>query len=757
MRDAGSSFRNSSRRLFLFLFLFTLGQCPAEDIWGVALPEARERLARGEADFLRLDDFDSREQAQAFRLGPGGPYYLALWFRDQGLPDRARSMFQLQWQRGGGRWKEEAAQELLAEAAAGGQWEEVERLGREFLPSLRSAAARWRCERALAEALYWQHRDSELLGMLDRLESQRAALGIKDEELELFQAAASARLEAPGWPDLFRTLFLQRRASELHPRAFSFLSEENRLERFTAAEAAYFAAKSALVEGRAEEALDLLEKALPRLAPARSAGSPIPAEAAAAASAAGRPERGLALLLPLLDPSAEAPAASSARPEALEQAGRLALRTGDASTAERLLREAAQDPSDAARRDRAAWLLLDAARDRSREDFFQELGRQVSGWADPGAFESLLEQEISAMVAQRAWADLTRLGSALGAAAPPAVGARLAFLAGRLAGLGLSQDGGDSVASYREAARLDAGGYYGWLARALLPPGERVEPAPPPEENDAEEPASGAEAAGGQASAAEAQPAPVASPRATEPFLMGFLELGLYQAGYERIRAERRGLSPAFLLRAARELNRRGQLLLSLRLMYLVFAVQDRSPRREELKLFYPLGYREQIERACAAEELPAALFYALVREESHFDPKIVSSAGAVGLTQLLPETGQEVAQRMRLPNPDLEDPQQNLALGARYLSRMLGLTGDVPRGLMAYNAGLSRVRSWDRDLAGLPAELLVEAAPFSETRRYVRKILVSAVNYGSLYFGLSSLQAVRLFFPHFGEAEEPR
>jgi soluble lytic murein transglycosylase-like protein len=126
-------------------------------------------------------------------------------------------------------------------------------------------------------------------------------------------------------------------------------------------------------------------------------------------------------------------------------------------------------------------------------------------------------------------------------------------------------------------------------------------------------------------------------------------------------------------------------------------------------------------------------------------------------LTQLLPETGQEVARRMRLPEPDLEDPQQNLALGARYLSRMLGLTGDVPRGLMAYNAGLSRVRSWDRDLAGLPPELLVEAAPFSETRRYVRKILVSAVNYGFLYFGLSALQAVRLFFPHFVEVQEPR
>jgi len=713
----------------------------------VALPEARERLARGEAEFLRLADFGAREQAQAFRLGPGGPYYLGLWFRDQGLPDRARAMFQLEWRRGGGRWKEEAAQELLAESAAGGQWEQVERLGREFLPSLRSPAARWRCERAVAEALYWQHRDSELLGLLDRLDGRRAALAVKDEELELFRAAASARLEAPGWPDLFRALFLQRRASELHPRAFSFLELGNRLERFGAAEAAYFAAKSALVEGRAGDALDLLEKALPQLPSSRQAGSPVPAEAYAAATAAGKPDRGLALLLQLLDPAADPPPASSARPEALELAGRLARRIGDEPTAERLLREAARDPTDPARRDRAAWQLLDAARERCREDFFQELGRQGPAWADPGVFEDLLEQEISAMVAQRDWAGLARLRAALGAAAPPAVGARLAFLAGRLAGLGLSQEAADPLESYREAVRLDAGGYYGWLARALLPPGQRVEPDPPADENGAEE----------QASGGSEQPAPAGSARAAEPFLLGFLELGLYQAGYERILAERRGLSPAFLLRAARELNRRGQFLLSLRLMNLVFAAQDRPPRLEELKLFYPLGYREQIEQACAGEELPAALFYALVREESHFDPRIVSSSGAVGLTQLLPDTAQEVAARMRLPEPDLEDPQQNLTLGARYLSRMLGLTGDVPRGLMAYNAGLSRVRSWERSLPGLPGELLVEAAPFSETRRYVRKILVSAVHYGPLYFGLSALQAVRLFYPHFGQLEESR
>jgi soluble lytic murein transglycosylase-like protein len=708
--------------------------------------EALQRLSKGDAGFLRLDDFSPQTQAQAWRLGQGAPYYLAQWFRDLGMPDRARAMLWLEWQRSRGRWKEEAGLELVAEQAQLRQWEETERLARQFLPSLRSPLARWRCQRALAEALYWQRRDAETLDLVGDLQSRSAALGVRDEELELFRAATSARLGTPGWPDLFRALFFERRASELHPRALSFLQLENRLERFGPSEAAYFGAKTALFEGRALDALDLMEKALPQLAPSLRAGSPVPEEAAAAALAAGQAERGLRLLLPLVDPGASSQTPPQARMEALEPAGRLARRAGDADTAERLLREAAQGASEPARRDRAAWQLLDAARDRSREAFLEELGRQAAGWIDSAVFDRLLDEEISGLVAKRAWSDLARLRAALGSAAPPALGARLAYLAGRAAALEPG-GGSDPASSYRQAAGLDPGGYYGWLARALLPSGQELaEPVPPPDEQDPEEPATNPEDGSSPGTT-----------RAAEPFLLGFIEFGLYKAGYARILAERRGLSPVFLLRVARELNRREQWLRSLRLMNLVLAARDRPPGREELELFYPRGYQELVEDLCAEEDLPPALFFALVREESHFDPQIVSSSGAVGLTQLLPDTAREVAGRMRLPEPDLNDPRQNLTLGARYLSRMLGLAGDIPRALMAYNAGLSRVRSWDRSFAGLPVDLLVEAAPFSETRRYVRKILVSAVHYGYLYAGLAPNQSVRLFYPHFGSVEELR
>jgi soluble lytic murein transglycosylase len=76
----------------------------------------------------------------------------------------------------------------------------------------------------------------------------------------------------------------------------------------------------------------------------------------------------------------------------------------------------------------------------------------------------------------------------------------------------------------------------------------------------------------------------------------------------------------------------------------------------------------------------------------------------------------------------------------------------DIPKTLMAYNAGLSRLRGWERNFAGMPSDLLAEAAPYPETRNYIRKILVSAVYYGALYYERSLEQTVLLFFPGLGQ-----
>jgi len=127
------------------------------------------------------------------------------------------------------------------------------------------------------------------------------------------------------------------------------------------------------------------------------------------------------------------------------------------------------------------------------------------------------------------------------------------------------------------------------------------------------------------------------------------------------------------------------------------------------------------------------------VRQESAFDPRAVSSAGALGLTQLMPTTARRVARRAGLPVPDsadLLDPGVNVQLGARYLAELLQrYDGSRLAALVAYNAGPTRWRRWRR----LPehradAELFVEAIPFAETRRYVKAVLRNELLYRELH-----------------------
>jgi hypothetical protein len=104
---------------------------------------------------------------------------------------------------------------------------------------------------------------------------------------------------------------------------------------------------------------------------------------------------------------------------------------------------------------------------------------------------------------------------------------------------------------------------------------------------------------------------------------------------------------------------------------------------------------------------LDPKLFNALINQESGFNPKAVSHAGAQGLTQLMPKTAQS------LGVTDPFDPRQNLEGGAKYLAQMLRqFNGDRSLALAAYNAGPGAVKRY----GGIP--------PFSETQNYVKKIL---------------------------------
>lgn len=117
------------------------------------------------------------------------------------------------------------------------------------------------------------------------------------------------------------------------------------------------------------------------------------------------------------------------------------------------------------------------------------------------------------------------------------------------------------------------------------------------------------------------------------------------------------------------------------------------------------VDYRQAARDAARRYGVPEDLFLRVVQQESAFNPEAVSSAGAIGLTQLMPGTAADLG-------VDPRDPLQNLEGGARYLAQQLDTFGDPALALAAYNAGPGRVRQY----GGIP--------PFEETQNYVNRIL---------------------------------
>lgn len=123
--------------------------------------------------------------------------------------------------------------------------------------------------------------------------------------------------------------------------------------------------------------------------------------------------------------------------------------------------------------------------------------------------------------------------------------------------------------------------------------------------------------------------------------------------------------------------------------------------------------YAAEIDAAAAKYGLDPALLRGLVKQESGFNPAITSSAGAVGLTQLMPATARS------LGVSDATDPLQALDGGANYLKQQLDrFGGDPSKALAAYNAGPGAVQKY----GGIP--------PYAETQKYVQNVLAFADQY---------------------------
>jgi soluble lytic murein transglycosylase len=154
--------------------------------------------------------------------------------------------------------------------------------------------------------------------------------------------------------------------------------------------------------------------------------------------------------------------------------------------------------------------------------------------------------------------------------------------------------------------------------------------------------------------------------------------------------------------------------------------------------LAWPTAFDRSVERAARASGIEPALVFAIMREESGYQPDALSVVGARGLTQIMPDTGRRLAADLGAAGfepGELFVPERNLELGAFYLSQLLQrFDGRASAAIASYNAGPEAVARWLSAAAGAEDDEWVEGIPYDQTRSYVKRVLRSLHVYRTLY-----------------------
>lgn len=162
-------------------------------------------------------------------------------------------------------------------------------------------------------------------------------------------------------------------------------------------------------------------------------------------------------------------------------------------------------------------------------------------------------------------------------------------------------------------------------------------------------------------------------------------------------------------------------------------ALLGRAQYWDALDLRFPLIYTNYFEQTARQTGLDASWLIAIARQESAFNPGARSHAGAMGLMQVMPATGELMGRELNQPlinQRELYVPERNIALGGAYLKRVFDDKQQNPvLATASYNAGPHRVKNWLPNRP-LPADIWAENIPYNETRHYIRAVMSYAATF---------------------------
>lgn len=386
--------------------------------------------------------------------------------------------------------------------------------------------------------------------------------------------------------------------------------------------------------------------------------------------------------------------------------------------------------------DNALWYLLSLNLKKSTSQGIKMIKQYCSTWHNPAYFDDIFDMLSPLMLSEGRWNEFNDLYKAIDGYASDGMTAKFAYIFGRLVQEKLALPTIDDTHQSEDDAAftraLTSGNeiYYKTMAISKLGlGGENAEEIICNTKNDSEIPVD----------------------LEAEKLLLGYISFGFPEKIYpEWLSLNKRGSKISYEtgIKIAKFLencgnNKNEYYPQALRIAAKVINSSDKSVPKEDLKLLYPRDYSKLISEKCKKYNVPEEIMYALVRSESFFDHQIESSAGAVGLTQLMTFTGNDIAHRLKYNEYDLKNPDDNLEFGTWYLNNLAErLENRWLSAFFSYNAGITRVRRWMNsskiefnNIKKLPDDLFLETIPYEETREYGRKLVGAAAMYAWLYY----------------------
>lgn len=395
---------------------------------------------------------------------------------------------------------------------------------------------------------------------------------------------------------------------------------------------------------------------------------------------------------------------------------------------------------DAKQKDNALWYLLNAKIDLSFSDTIKNIGIYAKQWSDPEYFDDFFDTLIPTLLVSDNWDLFPILIEQIDGYASDEIVSRISYIFARLVQLNkIPMPKKDEVTLYYFERALACGTNYYYRMMALYQLGATYKDF-------------------SNFMTQFANKETIVVDKDAERLLLGYIRFGFPEKIYtEWLNFYNKGISTDVSMQLASFLAKCGAQKheyypQSVRIASRAANITDRPLTKNELQLVYPQFYKNYINNNSKKYELDNSTMYALIRSESFFDSEVVSHAGAVGLSQLMEMTGEDIARKLKKKDYSLTDPDTNIEFGTFYLAELIKrCDNNRLHAFFSYNAGITRVRRWLESSmvhygtkSKMSDDLFLETVPYSETREYGRKLISASVFYE---FAYSDSQNYKQFF----------